>query len=260
MANRYANLVGGNKIRDEYSKINAGFDQVEVEMDTTAKKNAENTFTQRQWIEGANFLHRNGRPQHAWVSTDTNEGVRIEYREDQKILRFQACADMGGFVRHLVGIDRESGEFYITSNNYKAWHEGNMVYEYGTFTPEIFGAGTAGTNTYSTQEGRYIRIANLVYISVNATLSAKDANMSGGVRIRGLPFTPSGVAPAPSVTLGRVDFVTFPSNAKQIVPYFIGTAISMRYIIDGANGSEIQASDLTNNSRIQVTAVYHTGS
>lgn len=33
MANRYANLVGGNKIKDEYTKINSGFDQVEVEID-----------------------------------------------------------------------------------------------------------------------------------------------------------------------------------------------------------------------------------
>lgn len=33
MANRYANLVGSNKIKDEYTKINQGFDKVEQEMD-----------------------------------------------------------------------------------------------------------------------------------------------------------------------------------------------------------------------------------
>ena len=33
MANRYANLVGSNKIKDEYGKINAGFDAVQAEMD-----------------------------------------------------------------------------------------------------------------------------------------------------------------------------------------------------------------------------------
>ena len=33
MANRYANLVGSNKIKDEYTKINAGFDAVQAEMD-----------------------------------------------------------------------------------------------------------------------------------------------------------------------------------------------------------------------------------
>lgn len=33
MANRYANLVGANKIKDEYTKINAGFDAVQVDVD-----------------------------------------------------------------------------------------------------------------------------------------------------------------------------------------------------------------------------------
>lgn len=33
MANRYANLVGTNKIKDEYTKINTGFDAVQADMD-----------------------------------------------------------------------------------------------------------------------------------------------------------------------------------------------------------------------------------
>jgi hypothetical protein len=32
MANKYANLVGTNKIKDEYTKINTGFDRVEVDI------------------------------------------------------------------------------------------------------------------------------------------------------------------------------------------------------------------------------------
>ena len=32
MANKYANLVGTNKIKDEYSKINTGFDKVEADI------------------------------------------------------------------------------------------------------------------------------------------------------------------------------------------------------------------------------------
>lgn len=33
MANRYANLVGSNKIKDEYGKINTGFDSVQADID-----------------------------------------------------------------------------------------------------------------------------------------------------------------------------------------------------------------------------------
>lgn len=50
MPNRYANLVGSNKIKDEWQKINQGFDAVEAEMDTRetvagaqAKANAAQT-------------------------------------------------------------------------------------------------------------------------------------------------------------------------------------------------------------------------
>ena len=34
MANRYANLIGSNKIKDEYSKINTGFDAVQTDIDS----------------------------------------------------------------------------------------------------------------------------------------------------------------------------------------------------------------------------------
>ena len=36
MSNRFCNLVGANNIKDEYSKVNAGFDDVEVELDAQA--------------------------------------------------------------------------------------------------------------------------------------------------------------------------------------------------------------------------------
>ena len=35
MSNRYANLIGTNKIRDEYQKINQGFDKVQEDIDET---------------------------------------------------------------------------------------------------------------------------------------------------------------------------------------------------------------------------------
>ena len=38
MANRYANLVGSNKIKDEWQKINQGFDAVQAEMDQKADR------------------------------------------------------------------------------------------------------------------------------------------------------------------------------------------------------------------------------
>ena len=44
MANKYANLIGANKIKDDYTKINIGFDKVETDINTTkASVTAVNT-------------------------------------------------------------------------------------------------------------------------------------------------------------------------------------------------------------------------
>jgi hypothetical protein len=65
------------------------------------------------------------------------------------------------------------------------------TYTEGSWTPTILGATTAGTQTYSVQVGRYIRIGNLVWATFNITMSAKDAATAGDINIAGLPFTAS---------------------------------------------------------------------
>lgn len=256
MANSYCNLTGANKIKDEYTKINDGFDAVETDMNNRAKLNAENTFTQRQIFEGISIFQRYSRPQHIMVSPDSNNGIRTEYHEGLERLAWQSTNVNGGFVANLMYLDRSTGELYITPSGHQAWHAGNLPYEEGSFTPEIYGTTTAGSNTYATQSGSYIRIGKLVYTSGILTLSSKDTNMAGGARIRGLPFPVGGTVA--SVTLGRVDNVTMPAGAIQIVPYFVSGEIMLRYMVSGAAGSEIMASHLANNSRVQFTAVYQT--
>jgi len=229
-----------------------------VSIKNAAQVDAENTFTRDQTIGGK------ARPliifQTSNDANSTTNGVffRNQAGENKWVAGYHPATGHYKIYDYVKASNRmeivPNGPFLIDGG--QVWTEGNMPYEHGTFTPEIFGAGTAGSNTYSSQEGRYVRIGNLVYASINVVLSAKDPTMAGGARIRGLPFAPTN-APSASVALGRTDFITFPANAKQIVPYFVGTAISMRYIIDGANGSEIQAANLANNSRIQVTAVYY---
>jgi hypothetical protein len=60
----------------------------------------------------------------------------------------------------------------------------------GVWTPVLFGNTTAGTNTYSVQKGSYFRIGNLVTVSGEITVSAKDAAMAGNLFISGLPYFP----------------------------------------------------------------------
>ena len=59
------------------------------------------------------------------------------------------------------------------------------TYDSGTFTPTILGLTTAGTATYTTQEGRYIKIGNLLHIEIK--LVCKLENSNGYIGIRGFP-------------------------------------------------------------------------
>jgi len=60
-------------------------------------------------------------------------------------------------------------------------------YEEGTWTPVIIGSGTAGTGTYSVQNGRYTKIGNRVYFGVYCVWSAHTG--TGDMTMGGLPFT-----------------------------------------------------------------------
>jgi hypothetical protein len=60
-------------------------------------------------------------------------------------------------------------------------------YEEGTWTPTIQGGSSAGTTTYSSQQGFYIKIGKLVICT--ADLAASATTGTGQLQIGGLPFT-----------------------------------------------------------------------
>ena len=60
-------------------------------------------------------------------------------------------------------------------------------YEEGTWTPTIFGEASAGTTTYTLQNGRYNKIGNMVVVWCRVDYTA--ATGSGAMFIGGLPFT-----------------------------------------------------------------------
>lgn len=62
-------------------------------------------------------------------------------------------------------------------------------YEEGTWTPTVVGTVTAGTGTYTTNSGRYVKIGQLVTVQFIVIQTAH--NGSGNMEITGLPFTAS---------------------------------------------------------------------
>jgi hypothetical protein len=62
-------------------------------------------------------------------------------------------------------------------------------YEEGTFTPYWSGTGAAGSYTYTTQYGRYVKVGSLVHVQIRLQLSAITTHSTGLVVVDGLPFT-----------------------------------------------------------------------
>lgn len=61
------------------------------------------------------------------------------------------------------------------------------LYEEGSWTPIIGGTDATSGQTYTAQEGRYIKVGTTIYVWGHATLAVKGT-LTGAVRINGLPF------------------------------------------------------------------------
>ena len=63
-------------------------------------------------------------------------------------------------------------------------------YEEGNWLPDIRGSSTAGTATYTSRNGRYVRIGRIVHVYTDVRWSAH--NGAGGLEVHGLPFPQTG--------------------------------------------------------------------
>jgi hypothetical protein len=95
-------------------------------------------------------------------------------------------------------------------------------YEEGTFSPTIAGTTTAGTATYSEQQGRYTKIGRLVQFEIFMVYSAGTG--TGNLTITNLPFTIGGSS-YPSFTIGAFDNITMTALNMPMAWGNISTAI-----------------------------------
>ena len=110
----------------------------------------------------------------------------------------------------------------------------SAFYVEGTYTPTYEGGTTAGTTTYSVQQGSYVRIGNLVLATGAVVWTA--ATGTGNARIS-LPF--AGAAGVNQTGSIRVISVTFAAGTPQVE--FSGTNyFEMRSAASNAGGTVVQ--------------------
>ena len=80
-------------------------------------------------------------------------------------------------------------------------------YEEGTWTPTVEGSSTAGTVTYSTRTGTYVKIGKVVFIYVALTWTGGTG--TGNLKVTGLPFNPTDFS---AVSFALVDNLAATAN------------------------------------------------
>ena len=132
-------------------------------------------------------------------------------------------------------------------------------YEEGSFTPSVYGTGTAGSPTYTSQFGKYTKIGNVVSCYIRITTSALGG-IAGDVRLGNLPFTSKATSDVfSSAACGYAAGLAITSGTSLSG----WVADSSTYIKvtnwDVAAGtSYLQGSEWTDDGTLMISVVYHT--
>lgn len=139
---------------------------------------------------------------------------------------------------------------------------GNPVVEEtsGTWTPVIAGSTTAGSHTYVTQTGTWVKHGNLVFITGDVQITAYDGTMAGNLQITGLP---EAAEPDTSgVSFGLVSFGNSPSVPADFLQFFgnvVNNVIVFRYAKSGGEEGPYPAANTANFMRFRFSATYKVG-
>jgi len=182
-ATNVVNVPTGNIIA---TNVQAAIDELDTEKAALA---LPNSFTAAQFISTTApqiILEETDQAVDAkkWALTGTTSDLLVRALNDDNTLNTEILrVSRAGSIKVTQG----QLQFPVTQN---ASADATTLddYEEGTFTPTLYGISTAGTNTYTTQEGDYTKCGDIVtcnaYIEINTT-----SGMAGALFFGGLPFT-----------------------------------------------------------------------
>ena len=122
--------------------------------------------------------------------------------------------------------------------------------DWTSFTPTIFGASTAGTTTYSLQNGQWMRIGNLAVVQF--TISVTAATGTGNLTVGNLPFTISNTISINPQCAAGVYGLTWPGGTTQIVA--TGSSGTTNCIMNGVGSGSAGATLQMANASFTIAA------
>lgn len=130
--------------------------------------------------------------------------------------------------------------------------------ETGAFTPVLYGATVAGTNTYSVQAGQYEKVGKVVTVRIRITLTSLTS--SGSLRISGLPYTVAQMSGAvnmnPTSMLNNYSGITLSANNIPVGCAVAGQSRIDLYAASNTAFAVIDASTFSGTAAFQLCVTY----
>lgn len=225
-ANAYAITIDGAsgiQVKDNDIRLNAW-----TRVDHRAIKLSDLTLDSVTYNQGGHHFAGNTYRGLARIVVESGSGTGSvfigEHYEDISGVKFNSL-NAASIVTYTEDADAEI-KGRIGSSDY------SLFGDQGTFTPVLEGATTAGSGTYSTQNGRYTVQGRMVSFEIEITWTAHTG--TGGMRITGLPANALGVCPVSVLTSD----ITF---SGQIAAYVEGgqSRILLRSMSSGSGHAGI---------------------
>lgn len=255
-------LVGTNKIKDEWQKINANFDALNAENngwriynDVTELGLTPGSETMEAIVASmANrsmliFSKTTGNASPAYPM-GTGLLIVTKHSNPRTVLEFYSRSS-GRPVKWVGYYDANQ------SPNFSGWSQDALEYETGNFTPELQFGGSSTGITYQQQIGRYTRVGNVVYYSVQLWLTSKGS-ATGAATIEGLPFASLNAQPNDADAISTATGITLPSGANWAygVIFNNATTITLRASGNVSSSTALTDEHFSNNTLIRLSGHY----
>jgi len=197
------------------------------------------------------------------IYASTTHQIRMDTGNNPDTVTIQVADFHVAAGNIVIGTAGKGIDFSATANS-----SGTMTselfddYEEGTFTPTLlpsFGGGSGSVTTYSTQVGRYTKIGNRVIFNLRMTIP-DIGNLSGNIKVGGLPFTSVNVGDAEApVFSGIGDSLSI--TAGTSVAGWVGQGDTVIFLLlwdDAAGTTYLQASEYSAGGILQLGGAYET--
>jgi hypothetical protein len=172
------------------------------------------------------------------------------------------CNTTGGGNNGVVSLGKSDARFkdlYLSGGVYLGGTgSANKLddYEEGTWTPTVYGTGTAGTATYTQAVGTYTKVGNLVY--AQCFLSFSSFTGTDNLQVRGLPFNgqSGGYETHPGSCI--VQNHPLPSGTIQVVPRAQDGQAYIHFKCTRDNNSEQYLQCASGPAIIELSVTYRT--